>query len=556
MYRLKRLLSIFQDRTITSIYMRGMLGIFLLVLLFTAYVVYSEYSTFDQEAKGIRDNYIKEQKERIVFDVNRVLKFITNEYYVRKLTVDEGLLKRQITNAVSQLYGRPDQTGYIFIYDYKGICLSDPVQPYNIGKNLYTFKDPNGVQVIKDLIDVSKQEKGGFVTYTWVKPTTKERSPKISYAKAFEPWQWMVGTGVYLDEADRVISAKKEALKKKLSGYLLKISILMGLLFVIGLIGVKMINYIIRREIDRFNHFFDRASREYILIDDRDIKFKEFKKMVTYINSMVNEIHRRKDKLKKLNRSLEKKVAQKTQNLLEQNQLLAKEKEFSEALVKAQDSFIRQSIHEMNTPLAVIMTHIDIYRMKYGENRYMSKIEAGAKMIATLYDDLSYMVKKNRFDYTKESIDFSEFLYERIRFFQEIAIGNTHAIVSEIEKGLVVYFSDIELQRVIDNNLSNAIKYAKRATDIYVGLSREAGYCVLTFMTYSPQIENTEKIFEPFHREENRSEESRVEGFGLGLEIVKSICDAAGVRVEVVSDREKTIFKYYFKGGAHEGTAA
>jgi len=550
-HRLKRLLSIFQDHTITSIYMRGMLGIFFFVLLFTTYAVYSEYSNFNQEAEQIRDSYIKEQKERIVFDVKRVLKFITNEYYVRKLTVDPGLLKRQITNAISQLYGRPDQTGYIFIYNYKGVCLSDPVQPHNIGKNLYQFKDPNGIQVIKDLIDVSKQDEGGFVEYTWVKPTNKERSPKVSYAKAFEPWEWMVGTGVYLDEVDKVISAKRAALKKKLSGYFWKIVSLMGVLFAIGLLGVKVINYILRREINQFNHFFDRAAKEHILIDNGDVKFKEFKKMVTYINSMVNEIHQKKNKLKKLNKSLEKKVAKKTQNLLEQNQLLAKEKEFSEALVQAQDSFIKRSIHEMNTPLAVIMTHIDIYQMKYGENRYMGKIEAGAKMIATLYDDLSYMVKKDRFDYTKDWIDFPAFLLERIRFFQEIAIGNRHQIVTDITEEIHIYFSDIELQRVIDNNLSNAIKYANRSTDIHVKLSREEELIVLSFNTFSPKIEDTQKIFEPFHREE-----SLVEGFGLGLEIVKTICDDAGVEVIVLSNDEQTIFQYYFKGETDASTTA
>lgn len=273
--------------------------------------------------------------------------------------------------------------------------------------------------------------------------------------------------------------------------------------------------------------------------------------MVTYINIMVNEIHDRKNKLKELNRSLEKKVAVKTQNLLEQNRLLAKEKEFSEALVKAQDSFIQRSIHEMNTPLAVIMTHIDIFHMRYGENRYMSKIEAGAKMIATLYDDLSYMVKKNRFDYTKELIIFSEFLEQRIRFFQEIALGNKHVIVTKIEKGIEIYFSDIELQRVIDNNLSNAIKYAKRSSYIHVGLYKEGDNTILEFRTSSPKIEDTKRIFEPFHREE-----SSAEGFGLGLEIVKTICDTEGVTVDVISDNEITIFKYGFKGGSYAGAIA
>jgi signal transduction histidine kinase len=92
--------------------------------------------------------------------------------------------------------------------------------------------------------------------------------------------------------------------------------------------------------------------------------------------------------------SLEKRVEQKTQDLSEQNRLLEKEKEFSESLVKAQDSFIKHSIHEINTPLAVIMTHIDLFKMKEGENRYLSKIEAASKIISNIYSDLSYMVKR------------------------------------------------------------------------------------------------------------------------------------------------------------------
>ncbi|NKQ40577.1 MAG: hypothetical protein HF962_03295 [Sulfurovum sp.] len=523
--------------------MRGAVVVFYLVFIFTAYVIYSEYSNFDKEASSIRDVYIVEQKESIVFDTNRVLKFISNEYYSRKSTMGEELLKRQIINAISQLYGRSDHTGYIFIYDYNGTCLSDPAQPHNIGKNLYNHRDANGVQVIKDLISASSKKNAAFVEYTWVKPTTKILSPKISYAMAFEPWKWMIGTGVYLDEADKVISAKKAALKDKLIGYLMKISVLMGLLFIVGLIGVKIINYIIRREIDSFNHFFKKASREHILIDDHNVKFQEFKKMSRYINRMVIGIHDRENKLKELNKSLEKKVAEKTQNLLEQNTLLAKEKEFSEALVSRQDKFIRRSIHEMNTPLAVIMTHIDIFQMKYSKNKYMSNIEAGAKMISTLYDDLSYVVKKDRLEYTKAKIDFSSFLHERVRFFHDIASGNMQDLVIDIEEGVDIYFSDIELQRVIDNNISNAIKYATKSTHIYIWLYTKDAKVILEFRTQSPKIEDTKKIFEPYHREI-----MEIGGFGLGLEIVKLICDDNDVGIEVSSNDYRTIFKYYFRG--------
>ena len=521
--------------------MRGILAIFLFVLIVTVTVTYYEYNSFDIESSELKEQYIKEQKEKLIFDTNRVLGFIENEYATRRMAVDRGLLQRQIRNAISQLYGRQDNTGYIFIYDHNGICLSDPVQPYNIGKNLYSFKDPNGVQVIKELIDVSRGADGGFVTYTWVKPTTKERSPKISYARSFEPWKWMIGTGVYIDEADRVIAIKKSKLKEKLIKYLIDIMILMITLFVVGLVGVKIINNIIRLEIKSFGDYFSIASRKHLLIDNDKINFKEFKRMVPYINSMVSEIHIRKEKLKKANKTLQKKVEEKTKNLKEQNILLSKEKKFSDDLLKAQDSFIQHSIHEINTPLAVIMTHIDIYYLRYGNNKYISKIEAGAKMISTLYDDLSYMVKKNRFSYIKKSIDFSEFLEDRIRFFAEIAEGNRHKVIFNIQSDIFIHFSDIQLQRIIDNNLSNAIKYAKKDTDIVINLMQYNSRIELSFITNSHKIEDTNLIFEPFHRED-----SVVDGFGLGLQIVHSICQTNNIDIDVNSDDIETKFGYTF----------
>ena len=98
----------------------------------------------------------------------------------------EATLKKQILHSIEQLYGRQDGTGYIFIYDFDGVVISDPIQRQNIGKNLYDIEDPNGIKVIKDLIDVSRNPGGGFVEYSWLKPTTGELSPKVSYAESFE----------------------------------------------------------------------------------------------------------------------------------------------------------------------------------------------------------------------------------------------------------------------------------------------------------------------------------------------------------------------------------
>lgn len=58
-------------------------------------------------------------------------------------------------------------------------------------------------------VDVAKAAGGGFVTYDWPKPkagggTTDELYPKLSYVKLFEPWGWVVGSGIYLDDVDAI----------------------------------------------------------------------------------------------------------------------------------------------------------------------------------------------------------------------------------------------------------------------------------------------------------------------------------------------------------------
>lgn len=536
-----------KNRTITYIHVVSMFLMLLFVTLFIVGFIYQEHRDFDKEAQVIRENYIKKEQEIITFDTNRVLRFIEHKYNEKKAfgngsIENEEAFKKEILSSIEYFYGRKDGTGYIFIYNDKGVKLSDPIQPHNIGENLYDFKDSNGVQVIKELIDISKMPKGGFVNYTWMNPLTAKEGSKFSYAIFFKPWNWMIGTGVYLDEIEKLIATEKEQLKKRLIKYLMEILSLAVILFGVGWINVIIVNRIITKEIDTFSNFFNKTSRNYSSMNVDEIHLQEFKKMVNYVNRMVKEIHSRKNQLEEMNQLLEKKVEEKTEHLNARNKLLAQEKNFNESLVKAQDSFIKHAIHEINTPLAVILTHLDIYKMKFGENPYLSKIEAGTKMIANIFDDLSYMVKKNRFVYEKEEIDFSLYLESRIYFFEEIALGNQQTITYDIAPDIIIYFNEVELQRIIDNNLSNAIKYAKKNSDIMVKLKENSENIVLKFTTVSSKIEDVKRIFEPFHQEEHLKG-----GFGLGLEIVGSICKKEQVNIDVKSTDKLTIFRYFFK---------
>ena len=188
------------------------------------------------------------------------------------------------------------------------------------------------------------------------------------------------------------------------------------------------------------------------------------------------------------------------------------------------------------------MTHIDLFKMKEGEHRYLSKIEAASKIIANIYEDLSYMVKKDRFVYKKEMIDMSKFLLERVDFFSEISKGNNHIILTKIGKEILFYMSAEKLQRIIDNNISNAIKFANKGTNVEVSLMTNKNEIILSFLSYSPRINDTKAIFEAFNREDDVKG-----GFGLGLEIVHSICLEENIRIDLTSNDTHTIFKYTFR---------
>lgn len=502
----------FKNRSVTTIYIWGMLVTFLFALMFIVLLIYEEHNDFDRESSVIRQKYIETQKNHIKFNVEQLSAFLEQINLKYSEVPANNLLE-----SVEKIYIKNNKIENIFIFDKHGNVLL-----YTTDKNYkkISFKVP---------------QKSGFVPYVY------NGKAKIAYIKHFTPLGLSIGSEVYMDEASEEINRQKLELKKRLIKIMMEILSLSVILFGFAIIWVGIVHNIIIKQIATFSSFFQRASQKHSSIDIDDIDIKEFRAMVPYVNSMVNEIHTKKNKLKDMNMILEKKVKRKTQDLERQNKLLAEEKNFSESLVKAQDNFIRNSIHEINTPLAVILTHIDIYKLKLGHNDYLSKIESATKMIANIYDDLSYMVKKNRVEYEKENINMSDFLLNRIDFFMQIAHSNKQKIVTNIQSDIFLSFPPIELQRVIDNNLSNAIKYAKKSSSIIVNLKTDNKKIILEFITDSKVIQDTKKIFDPFHREN-----SYISGFGLGLEIVKSICDKREIQIDVTSDKNSTIFKYIF----------
>lgn len=95
---------------------------------------------------------------------------------------------------------------YFYVYDSTGTILVEPRLSFLQGKNWIGLKNTDGIPVIKNLIDTAKSNQE-FYTFVWQKPSTKKYVPKMNHVTYLERWDWVLGTGVYLDDVERDIAA-------------------------------------------------------------------------------------------------------------------------------------------------------------------------------------------------------------------------------------------------------------------------------------------------------------------------------------------------------------
>jgi signal transduction histidine kinase len=231
--------------------------------------------------------------------------------------------------------------------------------------------------------------------------------------------------------------------------------------------------------------------------------------------------------------------------LQESQRLLESSKEYALKLLDEQDKFLKNAIHEIHTPLAVIITNIDLLRMDGIENESLNSIEAGARIIQNSYEDMTYIMRKDREIDTKKSISLVDFIKHRVEYFRCIAEVNELSLSMRL--GLLdlwnIHFSELKLSRLVDNTLSNAIKYSYRPSQIDITIGLDNNYPFFEVRNQGPVIVEQKKIFERFFRETEQKG-----GFGLGLSIVEQISKEENIEIKISSSVQRgTIFRYIFK---------
>ncbi|MBU0632174.1 HAMP domain-containing histidine kinase [bacterium] len=196
------------------------------------------------------------------------------------------------------------------------------------------------------------------------------------------------------------------------------------------------------------------------------------------------------------------------------------------------DRFIRDATHELNTPISVIsmsLERIDKDNLNPKNTKYIRHIQVATKTLSHLYSDLTFLMFPSQ-AYPLGKIRVDELILGRIDYFMPLASAKQIEFTTELEV-CEILINEHVISRIIDNLISNAIKYNKRDGEIKITSDQDSFSVSDTGIGFDTA--QSDEIFMRYKRLENSSG-----GFGLGLSIVKSLCEMYDMSVEVRSQKE------------------
>jgi PAS domain S-box-containing protein len=225
-------------------------------------------------------------RENIMLGKREMIKELTNSAssILEKYQQDEqhGLMSREEAQrtAISRIrylrYGEENKD-YFWITDMKPEMVMHPYRADLDGTSLTTFADPHGKKLFVEMVSVARKNGQGYVDYMWQwKDDTAHIVPKLSYVKAFKPWGWIIGTGIYLEDVKKEIRMLTQRLLFTTLGIALLIAML---LTYITLQSMKIewkrkkAESLLQVSREKYKTLVDATTEGLIMIIDRKIIF-------------------------------------------------------------------------------------------------------------------------------------------------------------------------------------------------------------------------------------------------------------------------------------------
>jgi signal transduction histidine kinase len=156
-----------------------------------------------------------------------VLDYFLDQETTGKMSADQA--KEAAVALLGQLRFGDDGKDYFWINDTTPTMIMHPYRPDLEGQNVATFTDPAGNPLFADMVAITQTSGSGFVDYLWQwKEDSTHIVPKISHVMAFEPWGWIIGTGIYVADVKAEISAVTRKITLACAGIMGMVLVLSG----------------------------------------------------------------------------------------------------------------------------------------------------------------------------------------------------------------------------------------------------------------------------------------------------------------------------------------
>ena len=258
--------------------------VILLASIVITFLIYVDYrNTLEVEKSQIKSSFINKKKEFIKEHVEIAIRYANRELKNTELKL-RNKLSHQLINAktiINSIYKNNKDTktkeeitvlikdalrdirfnkgrGYFFIHEMNGINILHPILPNREGMDISKKRDKNGVQRFKAVRDIIEKEGSGYATFDFFYPLEKEKQKKkLVHVDKFEPYNWMIGTGEYIEDFEKEI-------QRKVLNHLSSTRIADDKFFII-----------LNKEGTMLSHPFKDYNNKNIFKDDEFINFRE-----------------------------------------------------------------------------------------------------------------------------------------------------------------------------------------------------------------------------------------------------------------------------------------
>ncbi|WP_353572905.1 cache domain-containing protein [Candidatus Albibeggiatoa sp. nov. BB20] len=398
------------------------------------------------------------------------------------------------------------KNNYLFVIDENGETVRNPAFPELNGQNILNIKDATGNYFIHDFMHILQQKSEGFVKYYWAKPEYPHKvSEKLTFVKTFEPFNWVISTGIYLEDIG--IQDMQAALEREASQIIWD-SILIGLILLLigSLVSMGLVDILVK----------PLVQARHVA---RNIAKGDFSQRINYQSQ---------DEMGQLSKAINS-MAYQLQDSFEHLVLLNREK----------DEFLGIAAHDLKNPLQAIQGSAELigitveseqFEDKHAVLEFANMINVSAERMFGLITNLLDVnaIEAGKIKVNLQSVDILPILKEVVEEYTQKSLAKRIDIQFHPDGGEYQAVTDATLlHQILDNLVSNAVKYSPFDKQVFIHITQQTQHIKVEIQDQGEGLSQADqdKLFGKFTRLTTRPTDGE-HSTGLGLFIVKKLLHA------------------------------